>query len=130
MRRVMDTLLAAAQRHVGEFTLAEAQWTAAAVAAALLTEAGNLYTGVSIGLACGIGFCAEHSAVAAMLQNRETFIKMIVATTNSRILPPCGRCRELMLQVDRRNLETEVILADGVVKLRDLLPHPWIPSSQ
>ena len=42
-------------------------------------------------------------------------------------MPPCGRCREFIRQVDPLNLDTEVILApDNIVKLRDLLPyHEW-----
>jgi len=40
----------------------------------------GIYTGVSINLCCGIGFCAEHSAVADMLSHSdETEIKTIVA---------------------------------------------------
>src|SRR5262245_18553960 len=34
------------------------------VGAALATDRGNVYTGINITLICGIGFCAEHSAVA------------------------------------------------------------------
>ena len=39
---------------------------------ALETASGNVYTGINLDLACGIGFCAEHSAVAEMLKARET----------------------------------------------------------
>ena len=40
------------------------------------------------------------------------------------VLPPCGRCRELMRQVDDANLDTEVILGDDRrQRLRDLLPE-------
>ena len=37
------------------------------VGAALVTDQGNVYTGINISLICGIGFCAEHSAVAEMI---------------------------------------------------------------
>jgi cytidine deaminase len=121
-----ETLIALARARAGEFQLAKEWLTAGSVAAALLTEAGNVYTGICVDVACGIGFCAEHSAVAAMLLNRETVITKIVAVTVDKILPPCGRCRELLQQVDRRNLDCEVILPDGLVlPLRDLLPHAW-----
>ncbi len=86
--------MAEARKHVGAFALSEPAFSAASVAAALVTEAGNLYTGVCFDLACGIGFCAEHAAVAAMLQARETVVARIVAVTADRVLPPCGRCRE------------------------------------
>ena len=120
-------LIAQAQKRVGEFSLSKPFLTAGSVASALLTEAGNVYTGICLDLACGIGFCAEHAAIAAMLQNRETAIEKIVAVKKDRILPPCGRCRELIAQVDRRNLDCQVILEpDMVIPLRDLLPHPWL----
>ena len=124
----MDTelLIAEARRYVGEFSLAAPDLTAASVACALVTEAGNLYTGVCLSLSCGIGFCAEHSAIASMLQQRETLIRQIVAVSEHRVLPPCGRCRELMFQVNVLNLECEVILPDGTGRLRDLLPYPWM----
>jgi len=40
-----------------------------------------------------------------------------------KILPPCGRCREFIKQVDNDNLQAEVILKDKVVKLEELLPY-------
>lgn len=36
------------------------------VAAALVTDKGNVYRGVCIDTACSLGFCAEHAAIAAM----------------------------------------------------------------
>ena len=80
-------------------------------------------------MACGMGFCAEHSAIAEMLKNRETQIEMIVATDEKSIRPPCGRCRELMFQVDRKNLNTKVYLSEEeYVTLEALLPQRWEPS--
>ena len=102
--------------------------SAGSVACALLTSQGNLYLGVCIDMNSGIGFCAEHSAIAAMLTAGESSISRIVAVCEGDIvLPPCGRCRELMYGIDKTNLEsTDVILAeDRAVKLKDLLPHPW-----
>ena len=33
---------------------------------ALITDRGNVYRGVSADTSCGVGFCAAHSAIAAM----------------------------------------------------------------
>ena len=122
-----ELLIAEAKKYVGEFTLWKPWLTAGSVAAALVTEAGNVNVGICLDLASGIGFCAEHSAIAAMLLQRETVIDKIVAVTAEGIIPPCGRCREMMLQVDRRNLDCEVILPQGKVRtLGELLPDTWL----
>jgi cytidine deaminase len=95
------------------------------VASALITVDANVYTGVCIDTACSLGFCAEHAAVADMLKARESAIQMIVAVNNEGvILPPCGRCRELLCQVDERNASTWIVLGDEEkVMLCDLLPR-------
>ncbi len=97
------------------------------VGCALITDKGRIYAGVSIVADCGIGFCAEHSAVATMITKGETRIKAVVALdTYGRLLPPCGRCRELMFQINNKNLSADVILAEGkAVKLEKLLPKRW-----
>jgi cytidine deaminase len=97
------------------------------VGAALVTEQGNVFTGINISLYCGIGFCAEHSAVAEMVKNGETAIRKIVAATaEGSVLPPCGRCREMIYQIDESNLDTAVIIGNGEKRrLRELLPHNW-----
>jgi cytidine deaminase len=43
------------------------------------------------------------------------------------VLPPCGRCRELLRQVDPQNLDTEIVVSSSsTTRLRDLLPlHEW-----
>lgn len=99
---------------------------AGGVAAALLTEKGNIYTGVCIDVCSGMGFCAEHSAIAAMITAGESKIVKIVAIGKNGIIPPCGRCREFISQVHDENLETEVMVAkDKIVKLKDLIPFRW-----
>ncbi len=97
------------------------------VAAALLTSQGTIYVGVSISAGCGIGFCAEHSAIAAMVTAGETRIQKLVAiSADGKLLPPCGRCRELLYQIDRGNLETEITLEPGrPTRLAELLPRRW-----
>ena len=98
------------------------------VGCALLSQRGNLYLGVCIDTGSGMGFCAEHSAIAAMITAGETAIAKVVAiSSDGKVMPPCGRCRELMYEIDASNLtSTEVILAeDQAVKLSELLPHPY-----
>ncbi len=97
------------------------------VSAAILTTRGNIYVGINIDAACGIGFCAEHGAVAQMVTRGESRIRKVVAVSaDGHFLPPCGRCRELMYQVDRRNIAAEVILGEeSSTTLEALLPQRW-----
>jgi cytidine deaminase len=101
------------------------------VGCALLTNLGTTFLGVCIDTGSGTGFCAEHSAIAAMVTAREYRIQKIVAVwlddQNTYILSPCGRCREFIRQLHPDNLQTEVILeVDRTVKLAELLPyHDW-----
>ena len=92
-----------------------------------MTENGRLFIGANLDIACGIGFCAEHTAISQMItQTEETHIKTIVSAKKDKVIPPCGRCRELINLLDSRNMETEVIISDDTkVKLKDLLPHAW-----
>ena len=62
-----------------------------------------------------------------MLKNRESEIDALVAIGAEGILAPCGRCRELLAQVDVRNLDSVVVLGEGrTAALRDLLPERWL----
>ena len=106
--------------------------TAGGVGAAMITNQGNIYKGVCIDTGSGMGFCAEHAAAAAMIIAGESKIAKVAAVWKDQdgtlyVLPPCGRCREFMSQIDETNLDMDVILGkDEVLKLRDLLPkYEW-----
>jgi cytidine deaminase len=104
------------------------------VACALITDAGNPYVGVCIDTGSGTGFCAEHAAIAAMVTAGEYRIDQIVAVWRDDsgllyVLPPCGRCREFIRQVDPENLATRVVLGrEQAVALGELLPHHGWPE--
>lgn len=125
-----DKLIKIASELVGELALNSYKKNDSRhVACALLTKDGNIYTGINLTLACAIGFCAETAAVAEMLKHRETEIEMLVAVKHGgKIIPPCGRCREMLMQVDKRNLQnTKVIVSENDVRLlSELLPSPWL----
>jgi cytidine deaminase len=97
------------------------------VGAAILADSGTVYTGVCIDTACSMGFCAEHAAAAAMLTNGESkILKVIAVDWEGKILPPCGRCREFLSQLNDDNGEAEVqVNRNTVVRLRELLPYDW-----
>lgn len=102
------------------------------VAAALVSEQGNVFTGICIDTASW-GLCAERGAIAAMATAGEYRIARIVAVWRDArnghlsVLPPCGICREFMRRVDEGNLDTEVLLGRvKVASLRELIPyHAW-----
>ncbi|MDD4557287.1 MAG: cytidine deaminase [Alphaproteobacteria bacterium] len=123
-----EILIQRAKEIAGSFKLNGFEFNSAGtVAAALVTKDGNVYTGICIDVACSMGFCAEHAAIAEMLKNRETQIEMVVALTDKgNIIPPCGRCREFLFQVDRRNIDTKVIVSETeILPLKELLPKTW-----
>ena len=100
---------------------------AGSVAAAILTDSGQIYTGICIETACSMGFCAEHAAAAAMLTAGESHIvKMVAINKRGNVLPPCGRCREFISQLNDNNIEAEVLInRKRAVKLIHLLPYDW-----
>lgn len=97
------------------------------VGCALETINGAVFTGICIDVPCSIGICAEQAAIAEMLKNGETKIKRIVAVyEDGSILPPCGRCRELISQLDVYNENTIVAVDyEQEVRLKELLPERW-----
>ncbi len=126
-----DYLVQAAQRIAGEFRTS-GDCVAGGVAAALVTRQGHLYTGICVDTACSLGACAEHAAIAEMLKARESEIRTIVAVCEGRVVPPCGRCRELIRLVNGANVRTRVLVArDRAMTLAELLPLDWsgVPGS-
>ncbi len=97
------------------------------VGAALLTDKGNIYTGICIDCACGLGFCAEHAAVAEMLKNGESrIIEVVAIDSDGKAGAPCGRCRELILQINPENKNTLVYISKTKTKsIEELLPDHW-----
>lgn len=102
---------------------------AGGVAAAILTTSGNIYVGVCIDTACSLGMCAERNAIANMLTHGEAQIEKVVAVMpDGRVGPPCGACRELMMQLHPRSGEIEILLdypTRKTVRLGDLMPDWW-----
>ena len=97
------------------------------VGSALITTKGNIFSGVNVGFDCGIGSCGEYQAIGNMISNGEKEIKTIVAVTlNGRVIPPCGKCREMIKQASKHNWNTGVIISKTKkVKLKELLPYDY-----
>ena len=106
-----DELAAAARavlrpRRISEFV------EVGGVAAAILTERGNVYVGICIDSACSLGMCAERNAAARMLTEGESVLSRLVCLDwDGRFLPPCGTCREFLMELDPKNAELEFMLS-------------------
>ena len=102
---------------------------AGGVAAAILTKKGNVYVGVCIDTASALGMCAERNAIANMITHGESKIDKVVAVMpDGKVGPPCGACREFMMQLDINSGEIEILLdmeSRQTVRLKELVPHWW-----
>lgn len=97
------------------------------VGAAVVAKSGNIYTGVCIDTDCSLGMCAERNAISTMIANGEFEIKMVAAVNkNGEVLPPCGACREFMMQM-KNSSDIEILIDNNgtVVKLKDLMPYSY-----
>jgi cytidine deaminase len=128
-----DVLIASAEAVLNPRTVEDRRF--GDVGSTLVTTAGNHYSGVCIDTSSGTGFCAEHAAIAAMVTAGEYEIAKIVAVWRDdrgvlHVVPPCGRCREFIRQIDPANLDTEVVVSPtSSARLRDLLPLSSWPGS-
>lgn len=103
------------------------QMCSGGVGAAVLAKSGNVYTGVCIDTDCSLGICAERNALSTMITNGEFEVKMVVAVNKKgQVLPPCGACREFMMQLNNSlNIAVIVDNEGTVVNLLDLMPHSY-----
>ena len=78
-----------------------------------------------------LGICAERNAIFNMITNGEQEIKKVLAIMpDGKTGPPCGACRELMVQLMPNSYqEIEVLVdfeAEETVTLGELTPRWWI----
>ena len=110
-------------------TFAIAPYSHFKVGAALLTVAGDVFTGCNIENASyGLTVCAERVALfKALSEGHRDFTMIAVAIDTGAPTPPCGACRQFLWEycgdvpVVLANLE-EII---GEHTLKELLPHPF-----
>ena len=99
------------------------------VSAVLEGANGKLYRGVNIDLACGLGFCAERSAAAAMLTDGVHIVRRVGCVgQDGALMSPCGACREFLALLAPENRETEFLTGAAplrTVRLAQLLPADW-----
>lgn len=81
------------------------------VGAALLSKNGTVFTGCNIENASyGATCCAERTAILkAVSEGERAFQKIAVVSSSSNLTPPCGICRQVLLE----------FMPDGVVILEN-----------
>ena len=105
------------------------------VVCALEAEDGTVFTGFCIESACGvINLCAERVAALNMYVNSgQTRIRRLIAfrgkaPSGGASGMPCGACRELLYQLDKRNGDMEIMVnyeTRETVTLKELMPNWW-----
>lgn len=102
---------------------------AGGVAAAILTDKGNIYKGVCIDTASTLGMCAERNAIANMITNGESkIVKLVCVMRNKNVGTPCGACREYLMQLDKESKNIEILINKDTletIRLVDLVPLWW-----
>lgn len=102
---------------------------AGGVGAAIMTQEGNIYTGVCIDTASTLGMCGERNAIANMITNGESRIAKVVAIgPDGKAGSPCGACREYMMQLDKNSGDIEILLdleTRKTITLKELIPDWW-----
>ncbi len=96
-----DRLLRAARAVLNEREVSPFVY-AGQVGAAVETERGNIYVGACVDGVCGLSTCAERAALYAMLTAGEHRVRRVVAVKEKGVVPPCGACREALMQLMRR----------------------------
>ena len=109
-----------------------------AVGAALLSEDGQIITGVNVENASySLTICAERSAVAAAVSQGVKIFRAIavIAAVPGEIITPCGACRQVLLETSViSGSDIDVILSDSargrmiMTTARELLPLEFHPG--
>ena len=101
------------------------------VGAAILTEAGNIYTGANVENASyPLSMCAERVALFQAVTNGDRQLAVIAVVTDNGG-SPCGACRQVLSEF---SLDALVIMADGEgniveeMKVSELLPAAFTPA--
>jgi cytidine deaminase len=103
------------------------------VGAALLTADGSVVAGCNVeNAAYPSGICAERGAVmAAVAAGHRAFRLLVLATEADEPAPPCGACRQVLVEFAPR-LPVVSVNRDGEVRrwtMAELLPSPFVPAS-
>jgi cytidine deaminase len=118
---------------LGAMSRAYAPYSNFRVGAALQDKDGRVFIGCNVENASfGGTICAERAALAAALvAGSRTFDRLVVATEATEPTPPCGVCRQVLVEFAPA-IEVISVTAGGQEArwtLDALLPSPFTPHS-
>lgn len=128
--RVVDPLHAAA---VAAMERAYAPYSGFRVGAAVSAGDGRIFSGCNVENASyGASLCAERAAVvAAVSAGARAFDRIVIATEAPHPTPPCGLCRQVLVEFAPGLAVESRTTGGGVARwtLAELFPHPFTPHS-
>lgn len=100
------------------------------VGAALLTSGGKIYEGANIeNSSYGLTICAERTAAfQAILEGERNFDSIAIASDADDFCPPCGACRQVLLDLCGKELNVVMINKKQEIKsfkLKELIPFSF-----
>lgn len=102
------------------------------VGAALLASDGRVFEGCNVeNVSFPVTLCAERSALAAAVANgARAFVAVAIATEAEHPTPPCGMCRQALLEFAPALAIVSVDAAGGQARwtLDALLPEAFSPN--
>jgi len=107
------------------------------VGAALLATSGRVYVGCNVeNASLGLSICAERVAVCrAVADGEQTFAAIAICADASEPTPPCGACRQFLLEF---GADLTVVVAGSAggagkvdqYRLAELIPEPFTSYRQ
>ena len=99
------------------------------VGAALLTKSGKVYTGCNIEISSyALTICGERTALfKAISEGERDFTGIAVATDQDNFTPPCGACRQVIMDL-AGDIDFVMSKKNGdikILKMSELFPHPF-----
>ena len=116
------------------YNIAYAPYSNFHVGAAALTTEGQIVNGCNVENASyGLTVCAERNCIAqGVIQGQRKFTELVVYTEEDVLTPPCGACRQVIVEFMAQNAKVYAVNHAGEVKLwsvAELLPDAFTPEN-